>query len=115
MKKTVKRSSDTLLEIANHKQLKGELTYRRILQVLGDRAFGVVLLFFALPSVLPFSAIPGVSAVFSVPIIIFACQMIFARETLWLPKIIAKRSIHQKNISKIIHISNIFTHLNVVN
>lgn len=103
MKKTVKRSSDTLLEIANHKKLKGELTYQSILQVLGGRAFGVVLLFFTLPSVLPFSAIPGVSVVFSVPIILFACQMIFAKKTLWLPKIIAKRAIHHKTISKIIH------------
>jgi hypothetical protein len=103
MKKTVKRSSDTLLEIANHEELKGELTYQRILHVLGDRAFGIVLLFFALPSALPFSAIPGISVVFSVPIILFACQMIFARKTLWLPKIIAERTINQKTISRVIH------------
>ncbi|HEM6993501.1 TPA: exopolysaccharide biosynthesis protein, partial [Legionella pneumophila] len=38
MKKSIKRSSDTLLEIANHKDLKGEVTYQRILQVLGERA-----------------------------------------------------------------------------
>lgn len=103
MKKHIKRSSDTLLEITNHEELKGELTYQCILRVLGDRAFGVALLFFALPSALPFSAIPGISFVFSAPIILFACQMIFARKTLWLPKIIAKRTIHQKTISKIIH------------
>jgi hypothetical protein len=103
MKKTVKRSSDTLLEIANHEELKGELTYQRILHVLGERAFGVVLLFFALPSALPFSAIPGISVVFSVPIILFACQMIFARKTLWLPKIIAERTVHQNTISRVIH------------
>jgi len=103
MKKTVKRSSDTLLEMANHKELKGELTYQRILHVLGERAFGVVLIFFALPSALPFSAIPGVSVVFSVPIMLFACQMIFARKTLWLPKIIAERTIHKNTISRVIH------------
>lgn len=103
MKKIAKRSSGTLLEIANHEELKGELTYQRILQVLGERAFGIVLLFFALPSALPFSAIPGISVVFSLPIILFACQMIFARKTLWLPKIIAKRTIHHKTISRVIH------------
>ncbi|QMT61470.1 exopolysaccharide biosynthesis protein [Legionella sp. PC997] len=96
-------SSDILLEIANHKDLKGELTYQEILQILGERAFGIVLLFFALPSALPFSTVPGVSVVFSVPIALFACQMVFARKTLWLPQIIAKRTIHQKTISKVIY------------
>lgn len=103
MKNKISHSSDILLEIANNNELKGELTYQHILQILGERAFGIVLLFFALPSALPFSAVPGISAVFSIPIALFACQMIFARETLWLPKIIAKRTIHQKTISKIIH------------
>lgn len=103
MIKNIKRSADTLLEIANHEELQGELTYQRILQVLGERAFGIVLLFFALPSALPFSAIPGISVIFSVPIVLFACQMVFARKTLWLPKFIAKRTIHQETISKVIH------------
>lgn len=103
MKENVKRSSDTLLAIVNHKDLKGELTYQRILQALGERAFGIVLLFFSLPSALPFSAIPGVSVIFSVPILLFAFQMIFARKTMWLPKSIAERTIHQETIAKIIH------------
>ncbi|BCA94415.1 sugar transporter [Legionella antarctica] len=103
MKKNIKRSSDTLLEIANNKDLSGELTYQRILDTLGARAFGVVLLFFALPSALPFSAVPGVSAIFSVPIILFAWQMILARKTLWIPKILACRTIHQETIAKIVH------------
>ena|SRR3990167_7543402 len=103
MKKNAIRSSDILLEIAHHKDLKGEVTYQRILQMLGARAFGVVLLFFALPSALPFSAIPGIAVVFSVPILLFSSQMIFARKTLWLPKIIAERTIHQKTICKVIH------------
>ncbi|WP_454782111.1 exopolysaccharide biosynthesis protein [Legionella sp. WA2022007384] len=105
MNTTTTHSSDILLEIANHKDLQGELTYQEILQILGERAFGIVLLFFALPSALPFSTVPGVSLVFSVPIALFACQMVFARKTLWLPQIIAKRTIHQKTISKVIRVT----------
>ncbi|KGP62493.1 sugar transporter [Legionella norrlandica] len=97
------RTSSILLGIANHKELKGEITFQRILQALGERVFGIALIFFALPIALPFSFIPGVSFVFSVPILLFACQMIFARKTLWLPPIIAKRTIHHKSISKIVH------------
>lgn len=103
MKKSMERSSDTLLEIARHQELKGEVTYQRILQVLGERAFGIVLLFFALPSALPFSFIPGISLIFSVPILLFAFQMVFARKTMWLPKIIAERTIHQETMAKFIH------------
>ncbi len=102
MKQNIKRSSDTLLEIANNKDLNGELTFQRILDTLGERAFGIVLLFFALPSALPFSAVPGVSVIFSVPIILFACQMIFARKTLWIPKVLAHRTIHQETIAKVV-------------
>jgi hypothetical protein len=99
----IKRSSATLLEIANNEALQGELTYQRILDTLGERAFGIVLLFFALPSALPFSAIPGISVIFSIPIVLFSCQMIFARKTLWLPKLIAERTIHHQSISKMVH------------
>jgi len=106
MKKIYKRSSEILMEIAQDKSLKGNLTFRRILKMLGDRTFGVGLLFFSLPSALPFSAIPGVSLVFGIPIIIFAFQMLFARKTLWLPKVIADHAIHHEKVSKIIYIAN---------
>ncbi|ACJ20335.1 exopolysaccharide biosynthesis protein [Coxiella burnetii] len=97
-----RRSSDILKEIAQHKP-DGKITYHDILQKLGYRAFGLVLLFFALPSALPFSAIPGVSFIFSIPIAIFAFQMIIAQKALWLPKFIGERTIPYEKVSKIIH------------
>ncbi|RDI46524.1 exopolysaccharide biosynthesis protein [Aquicella lusitana] len=102
MKKS-KRSSELLMEIAQDKPLAGDLTYQHFLQRLGDRAFGIVLLFFALPSALPSSFLPGISLIFSLPIAIFALQIIFARKTLWLPNVIGKRKISHEKISKIIH------------
>lgn len=103
MRKAINSAAETLLEIANHEVSTRKLTYQHLLEMLGNRAFGVVLLFFALPSAMPFSAIPGVSVIFSVPILIFACQMIVARKTLWLPKAIANRTVNHKTISKVIH------------
>ena len=98
-----KRSSEILLEIAQDKNLDGSLTYQYILQALGERAFGLVFLFFSLPSALPFSVVPGVSLVFSIPIAIFALEMIFARKSLWLPKIVANKTIAHSKISRIIY------------
>lgn len=91
-----------MLEIANDKNLKGDLTYRSILAALGQRAFGLALLFFSLPSALPFSFIPGISVIFSVPIAIFAIQMIFVGKYLWLPKIIADHTISHEKVAKFI-------------
>ncbi|MBP6951546.1 MAG: exopolysaccharide biosynthesis protein [Alphaproteobacteria bacterium] len=103
-KNPYKRSSEILLEIARNKNLEGQLTYQHILQALGERAFGVALLFFSLPSTLPFSAMPGISLVFGLPIVIFALQMIFARKSLWLPNTISNNPISHKKVSKIINV-----------
>lgn len=96
-------SSEILLNIAYDKTLDGDLTFQRILELLGMRAFGIGLLFFALPSALPVSAIPGVSFIFSLPILLLAVQMILSRKTIWLPKIVAKHAVHHNTICKIVH------------
>lgn len=98
----LKRSSEILLEIVRNKNLKKGLTYRYILQILGDRAFGVAILFFALPSLLPCSAIPGVAIVFGLPIVIFTLGMVLGRKSLWLPKSIGNKKISHSKISEII-------------
>ncbi len=101
-KKHHPRSSEKLLEIIHSSKLKENINFEDILKLLGERAFGIALLFFSLPSALPFSAIPGVAFVFSLPILIFSFQMIIGRNTLWLPRIIAKRSIPNQTVIKVI-------------
>lgn len=103
MKKTYKHSSEILMDIAQNKALNDKsLTLQRLVQLLGKRAFGVALLFFALPSALPLSIIPGVSFIFSLPIMIFSLQMILGKNTLWLPKVIAGYTIECEKLVKII-------------
>ncbi|WP_251366282.1 exopolysaccharide biosynthesis protein [Coxiella-like endosymbiont of Rhipicephalus sanguineus] len=75
-----RRSSEIIEEITQDIKSNGKLTYQVISQKLGNRAFGLALLFFTIPSALPFSAIPGISFIFSFPIAIFALQLIFARK-----------------------------------
>lgn len=103
MKKPYKRSSEILLEIIQDKLLNHTLTYQDLVHTLGERAFGVAMLFFSLPAILPLSVIPGIAFVFSIPILIFAVQMIFKRDSLWLPKTIAQHTISRERISKIIN------------
>lgn len=97
-----KRSSEILMEIAENKSLKFNLTYQYILGALGERAFGLAILFFSLPAALPFSSLPGISVVFSLPIVIFALEIIFGRKFLWLPKGVANKTIPHAKVSRII-------------
>lgn len=103
-----KRSRDLgliLRKLVNDQEPKREVSYAEILEAFGGQAFGIAILFFALPSALPFSIIPGVSLIFSIPILFFAFQMIMGRKTLWLPKALADRTVHQETIAKFLHAS----------
>lgn len=100
-----KRSSEILLTLLHDDQGDNNLTFYRILQYLGDRAFGLSILFFALPSALPISAIPGIALFFSIPIFVLALQMILMRKTLYLPKRIAEITISHNTLFKIVNAS----------
>jgi len=102
MKNPGLRSSKKLLEILHANARKKEIRFEDIIKQLGPRAFGIALLFFSLPIALPFSVIPGVAFVFSVPIFFFSAQMIFGRNTLWLPEKIAKKTISYQSLVNII-------------
>ncbi len=60
-----------------------------LLSAMGDRAFGPLMLLFALPNVLPMP--PGASGILGVPLIILAAQLMLGRKP-WLPRVIAGRS-----------------------
>ena len=99
--KKQKRASDVILDIAHENPQSQQFTYHHILKILGERAFGISLIFFALPSAMPVSAIPGISFLFTIPIGIFALQILFLRKSLWLPPFLGRHTVSQKTIHKI--------------
>ena len=62
-----------------------------ITEALGDRAFGLLVLIFALPNIIPM--IPGVSTISGVVIAIVGLQMLIGRHAPWLPGFVAARSL----------------------
>ena len=58
---------------------------------LGDRVYGILLFLFALPNLAPV-AIPGVSAVLGIPLVLLALQLTYGRKTPWFPSWLANRS-----------------------
>lgn len=101
-RKTYKSSSDVLCEIAQDPSLAGNLTLMTLIKRLEERAFGIVLLLFSLPSALPLTIIPGYSVLFCVPIAFFALQMMLGQKSLWLPNFIGKREIPHDKLANII-------------
>lgn len=105
LKKRSKRTSDVFIEMICNGKLKENLTYGYIISALGDRSFGMAVLLFALPNVLPFSAIPGFSTIFGVLILIFSLQMMLGRKALWLPKRVAEQGVSQEKMEKLVNFS----------
>ncbi len=97
-----KVSEHLALLIDNHQEQK-YLTFKELITALGEQAYGIVMILFALPSALPVSFIPGVSLVFGLPIVIIALHLILGRKTLWLPETLAARQISVATLSTIIN------------
>lgn len=85
------------------RQVQGErISMRELKDSLGRRSFGLILFVLAIPNVLPFVAIPGVSSVIGAPILLIAFQMMLGYQHIWLPKWIANSSMSSQNFLKII-------------
>ncbi len=88
---TAARSIDALHGSASHvlKQIadladETEISIGAILDALEERAFGMLLLLFAIPALIPF--LVGVSSAFALPIALLCFQMIAGHRRPWLPK-----------------------------
>jgi hypothetical protein len=64
----------------------------------GDGGLGPVLFVLTLPVLLPLP--PGVSMVLALPLLLVALQIVAGRSTLWLPKVLAERSMERGALVK---------------
>jgi len=94
-----RRLSDLLVEIGADTS-RDRIAVQDLLERLGDRAYGALILIFALPNVLPTP--PGTSSVLGAPLIFLAAQLAIARPTPWLPKLIANRSLARTDFAAMI-------------
>ena len=69
-----------------------DCTIGELLDLIGDRGFGLLLLVLALPAALPIPA-PGYATPFGVLMVILGAQMIMARKSPSVPEFFAKRSV----------------------
>ncbi|MDX1836199.1 sugar transporter [Legionella taurinensis] len=103
LKKSRKQSISHLLKkIAMKHEKESRVCFRELVKELGDQAFGLIMILFALPSALPVSAIPGISFIFGLPILFIAIHLLIGRRILWLPRQLADRSIERGTLLDVV-------------
>ena len=90
------RISDVLIELAGDGL--GQLRLGDIVAALGDRGYGLLIFILALPNVLPIY-IPGLSAVFGIPLALIAVQMAIGLPRPWLPPSLLERSLRRQDFA----------------
>jgi hypothetical protein len=96
---TPERTSEVLRELAEG-AAADRITFREVLSELQHRAFGFTLLIFALPCCLPMP--PGLPTVCGVALVIIALNLIAARQRLWLPRVIADKSVARADLKRMV-------------
>lgn len=92
------RLSDVLTSIAGDDS-RDRVSVADIFRAMGDRAFGALILIFALPNVIPTP--PGTSALTGAPLVFLSAQLMLGQSP-WLPSIIADRSMARSDFASIV-------------
>lgn len=71
-----------------------------VLDTIGDRSYGPVIMIPALIEITPIGGIPGVPTFLALMIAITAGQLLFNKEHVWLPGFIQRRSVSEKKLHK---------------
>lgn len=69
---------------------------------LGDRAFGLLMLVFALPNLVPLG-VPGVSAILGLPLVFLSAQFAFGRPVPWFPSWLASRTFSRHDFKRVVN------------
>jgi hypothetical protein len=93
-----KRVSEVLIELAGDGS--GRLRLGDVVTALGDRGYGLLIFILALPNVLPIY-IPGLSAVFGVPLALIALQMMLGQPRPWLPRALLHRPLRRQDFANL--------------
>jgi hypothetical protein len=94
----------TLAEVVEEMTGAGEredtIAVEEILQAVGQRSFGPMLLVPGLIVLSPISGIPGVPTLGGLAVLLIAGQMLIGRDYFWLPQFIRRRSVSRQRMVK---------------
>ncbi|MBC2600396.1 exopolysaccharide biosynthesis protein [Puniceicoccus vermicola] len=85
------------------------ISIRTMVERVGDKGFGILLIMLSLPSALPVPA-PGYSTPFGIMLVLLGVQMMIGRVTPWLPEKVLRREVSRESSGKLIRSANRFLH-----
>ncbi|WP_210270032.1 exopolysaccharide biosynthesis protein [Aureimonas mangrovi] len=92
--------SDILDELKKAADRGESVSLGDVTEAFGSRSYGPFLMLPALLEISPIGGIPGVPTVLAAIVVLFAGQMAFGREHLWLPGWIEKRAVSSQRVRK---------------
>jgi hypothetical protein len=75
-----------------------EVSIGEIVEALGRRSFGSLLVIVALLAILPTGAIPGVSALTGALMLLFCLQVLFGQQKMWVPDWLARQTMGRERL-----------------
>ncbi|MBI3708624.1 MAG: exopolysaccharide biosynthesis protein [Proteobacteria bacterium] len=75
------------------------VSFGNVVDRLGTRAYGLLLLLLAAPNLTPGPSMPGFSTIFGVPLCLIAAQMALGRANLWLPRRLSAYSVTRARLA----------------
>lgn len=83
---------ECLQQAASESECKS-ITLKEMMQAIGDRSFGPLLLFGGVILTSPLSGIPGMPTTMSIFVLLIALQLLIHKKHFWLPNWLLKRSV----------------------
>jgi hypothetical protein len=91
-----------LQQISKAESNHGYVTLGMIVEAVGSRSFGPLLLLVGVLLTSPLSGIPGMPTTMAALLLLIALQLLFGRKHFWLPQKILKQSVKRKKLNKVI-------------
>lgn len=82
-----------------------DVTLRDVLEVIGRRAYGPLLLIIGLISISPATLIPGSTWLFAIVTLVIAIQLVLHKDTPWMPKNALDMKLSEEKLGKFIQAS----------
>jgi hypothetical protein len=77
------------------------ISFGDLVDAFDGRAYGPLIVLFAAPNILPV-ALPGISAILGVPLILLTAQLMLGRRRPWLPAFVRRRSLARRDFERFV-------------
>lgn len=94
-------ASQILEDVVNH-HTTDYVTFGELMHTLHERGFGLLMAVFVLPNCVPVPIPPGMSTVFSLPLLFLSIQMVVGLDSPWLPEWLKRKRIKRSTLAKMV-------------